>query len=559
MEILGVPLEILLFFFALAVAAPLMGRYMAHVYCDRIILLHPIESVIYRICGVDEHQEMGWKEYLKALLFFNVLGFLFLFSILIFQDQLPFNPENFPGLSIDLAFNVAASFVTNTNWQSYAGETTLSYFSQMAGLTGQNFLSAATGMCAFVALARGIQKKQSGALGNFWVDLTRTLIYILLPLAIIFSLILVEEGVVQTLSPYAEVTPLEGDVQKIPLGPVASQVAIKQLGTNGGGFFNANSAHPFENPTRTSNFFEAFALLWIPAASLFTFGILIKDHKHALLLFWAMLILFFTGLAVALYAQELHSPLLPTPSLEGMEVRFGTANSILWAVSTTSSANGSVNAMLSSFSPLAGGIALFNILIGELIFGGVGVGMCSILMFTLLTVFLSGLMVGRTPQYMGKKIDKWDVQWVMAAVLIPGSLILIGTAISSVIPLALSGVSQKGPHGLTEILYAFASAAGNNGSAFAGLSANTIYYNLFLGIVMILGRLSILIPTLAIAGSLANKNIAPVTIGTFATDNFLFLTLLIGVILIVGALTFFPVLCLGPIIEHLLMLEGRFF
>lgn len=554
----------LIFFALLAILVPPLGRYIAAIFTGEKTKLHPflewLEKGCYKITGVDHTDEMSWVEYAKTLFLFNLIGFLALFLIQLAQSYLIFNPEHFSGVSWALSFSTAASFVTNTNWQSYSGETTLSYGTQMLGLTVQNFLSAATGMAVLLALIRGIIRKSSITIGNFWADLVRTIVYLLLPLSIGLALILISGGVIQTLSPYVEVTTLENGKQMIPLGPVASQVAIKQLGTNGGGFFNANSAHPFENPTPWTNLLEMVALILIPAASVYAYGIMIGSRRHGWLIFIAMAILFLGGIALSFYSEYLPNPILGAyPNLEGKETRLGPTNSILWAIATTATANGSVNAMLSSLSPLAGGVALFNIMLGEIIFGGVGVGLCGMLMHVLLTVFLAGLMVGRTPEYFGKKIEKREMQWVMLALLTPPGLVLIGSGISAILPTALASLGNHGPHGLSEILYAFSSSAGNNGSAFAGLNANTNYYNFSLGIVMILGRISILFPSLAIAGLLAKKKIAPPTLGTFSTNTPLFLILLISVFLIVGALTFFPALALGPVVEHFLMIENRSF
>jgi potassium-transporting ATPase potassium-binding subunit len=555
----------LLFFAGLFIClTPILGTYMANVFTGKATLAYRtlgwLENLSYRIGGTDPKEEMSWIEYGKALLLFNFLGFITLFFLQLIQGYLPLNPQNFGAVSWPLAFNTAMSFTTNTNWQAYGGETTLSYLTQMLGLTSHNFLSAATGMTVLLTLTRGLIRKTVDTVGNFWVDLVRMVVYLLLPLSIIMALVLVGEGVIQTFSPYMEVTTLENAKQTIPLGPVASQIAIKQLGTNGGGFFNANSAHPFENPTAFSNLLEMLALVLIPAASVYTYGIMVGSKKHAWLLYFAMLVFWTGGILLSFYSEHLHNPVIGAyPVLEGQETRLGITNSLLWSVSTTATANGSVNAMISSLSPLAGGVAMFNIMLGELIFGGVGVGLCSMIMLTLLTVFLSGLMVGRTPEYLGKKIEKREMQWVVMAVLIPGALILIGAGISCVLPEALSSLGNQGPHGLSEILYAFASCAGNNGSAFAGLNANTNYYNLALGTVMLFARISIILPSLALAGLLVRKKVTPPSLGTFSTNSILFAVLLICVILIVGALTFFPALALGPVVEHLLMLEGRSF
>lgn len=536
---------------------PLLGLYLTNVYEGKYRFLEKLEVFSYRLCGINHREEMGWQSYAKAILLFNLIGLITLFLLLVTQQFWPLNPENFPNVSWQLAFNIATSFVTNTNWQSYAGETTLSYASQMAGLAVQNFLSAATGMTVAVALIRGITSKQSTSLGNFWVDLVRTLYYLLIPLSIIFAIFLIGQGVIQNFSPYVKATTIEGAPQTIPMGPVASQIAIKQLGTNGGGFFNANSAHPFENPSALSNFFETLAIILIPAAITAMYGIMSRSKRHGWLVFAVMAFLLVIGLLISLYTEQLANPVLgENPVFEGKETRFGTINSLTWAVTTTATSNGSVNCMHSSLSPLAGGVALFNIMLGELLFGGIGVGLCSMLMFVLLTVFLSGLMVGRTPEYMGKKIERREMQWASLAILGPSALILIGASVGSSLPSALTSLGNSGPHGLSEVLYAFSSAAGNNGSSFAGLNANTSFYNLALGVVMLLARLFIIIPSLAIAGQLLHKKAAPPSSGTFSTETLLFGTLLVGVILIVGALTFIPALCLGPIVEQILLLRG---
>ncbi|MCE5317951.1 MAG: potassium-transporting ATPase subunit KdpA [Parachlamydia sp.] len=543
---------------------PLLGSYMVRIFRGETTFAHPflewLERLSYRLGGIDAKVEMPWKSYLKALFIFNFFGFLAIFLLQILQQWLPLNPQHLPSVPWPLAFNTAASFVTNTNWQAYSGETTLSYLTQMSGLAVQNFLSAATGLSALLALTRGFLRKNAETIGNFWVDLVRSIVYLLLPLSILMAILLVSNGVIQTFSPYVEVTTLENAKQTIPLGPVASQIAIKQLGTNGGGFFGANSAHPFENPSAFTNFLEMVCLLLIPAATVYMFGLLIGSRRHAWLLFAVMGIFWLSGMAISLYSEHVHNPVLEAyPVLEGQETRLGAANSLLWTVSTTDTANGSVNAMISSLSPLVGGVAMFNIMLGELIYGGVGVGLASMLMFVLLTVFLAGLMVGRTPEYLGKKIEKREIQWVMMAVLTPDALILLGAGLSSVIPEALISLGNQGPHGLSEIIYAFTSASGNNGSAFAGLNANTSYYNLTLGCVMLIARAAIIIPSVAMGGILAQKRGTPPSKGTFSTDSWLFVVLLISVILIVGALSFFPALALGPIVEHLLMLANRSF
>lgn len=542
---------------------PLLGSYMASIY-QGTPLLKPIlgwlETGIYRICNVHADVEMDWKTYAKAMVLFNVLGLLFLFFLQLIQGWLPLNPEHFSGLEWTLALNTAMSFVTNTNWQAYAGENTMSYLTQMTGLTVQNFLSAATGNAVLVALIRGIHLKSSQMIGNFWVDMTRTIVYLLLPLSIIFSIVLVSQGVIQNFNPYTKVMTVEKKNQTIPQGPVASQIAIKQLGTNGGGFFNANSAHPFENPTPLSNFLETLAILLIPAATTYMYGSMIDSRSQGWVIFILMFVMWIGVLAISQYSERLFNPVLEAyPVLEGKETRFGVTNSINWAVSTTATSNGSVNSMHSSLSPLAGGVAMFNMMIGEVIFGGVGVGLSGMLMYVFLTVFLAGLMVGRTPEYLGKKIEKTEMQWVMLAVLAPCSLILLGAGMAAMLPIALEGLGNAGPHGLSEILYAYSSAAGNNGSAFAGLNVNTPFYNLSLALVMLIARAAILIPSLAIAGSLIRKKTIAPSSGTFATNTFLFGILLMSVILIVAALTFFPALSLGPFVEEFLMRRGQSF
>jgi K+-transporting ATPase ATPase A chain len=557
-------LQIIFFAALLLCLTPILGTYMANVFAGKDSLAKRwfgwLENCCYKISGIDPAEEMTWTAYGKDLLLFNFFGFITLFLIQIFQKHLPLNPQGFEGLPWPLAFNTAISFVTNTDWQAYSGETTLSYFTQMVGLTSNNFLSAATAMAVLLALTRGLIRKTMETIGNFWVDLVRMVVYILLPLSIIMAAVLVYEGVIQTFSPYVEITTLEGGKQTIPLGPVASQIAIKQLGTNGGGFFNASSAHPFENPTGFSDLLEMIALVLIPAATVYMYGMLIGSKRHAWLLVAAMFAFWVGGNLISFISEYTHNPVIDAyPFLEGKETRLGMTDSLLWTVSTTTSGNGSVNAMLSSLSPLAGGVAMFNMMLGELIFGAIGTGLVVMIMFALLTVFLSGLMVGRTPEYLGKKIEKREMQWVVMAILLPGALTLIGAGISCVLPEALSSLGNHGPHGLSEILYAFTSTSANNGSAFSGLNANTMYYNLVLGFVMLLGRIATLLPGLAIAGLLARKKITPASVGTFSTESALFFILLLSVILIVGALTFFPALALGPGVEQLLMLQGQSF
>jgi potassium-transporting ATPase potassium-binding subunit len=554
-------MQIALYVVVLIALTPLLGSYMAKVFSGERFagrkLFSWAEGGIYRWCGIKFNEEMTWKKYTAAVLYFNLFGFFAVFLLQLLQGALPLNPQHLGGVPWALSFNTAVSFMTNTNWQSYAGETTMSYLTQMLGLAVQNFLSAATAIAVLLALIRGLVKRSGQTLGNFWVDLTRSTLYVLLPLSIILAVVLVGEGVVQTTAPYAIVSTIEGDQQVIPLGPAASQIAIKQLGTNGGGFFNVNSAHPFENPTPLSNFLEMLSILLIPAALVYTFGIMTNRKRHAWVLFSVMMIIFLAGLGASISAEN--SMNAATANLEGKEVRLGITNSILWEAATTCASNGSVNAMHSSLSPIAGGVAMFNMMLGEIVFGGVGCGMYGMLLFVLLTVFLAGLMVGRTPEYLGKKIEAGDIQMVILAIIAPSAAILVGAGLSVVLPIALTSISNAGPHGLSEILYAFTSAAGNNGSAFAGLNANTTYYNLALGLVMLIGRFAVLIPTLAIAGRLVGKKIAPASAGTFSTDGPTFAVLLIGVIIIVGALTFFPALTLGPIVEHFLMQAGRTF
>jgi K+-transporting ATPase ATPase A chain len=488
---------------------------------------------------------------------FNLIGFAFLFLIQILQAHLPLNPENLPAVSWHSAFNTGVSFMTNTNWQGYAGETTMSYFVQMLGLAVQNFVSAATGIAVIVALIRGISRKSTDKVGNFWTDLTRSTLYILLPLSFVFAVILAGQGVVQNFNSYETVQTIQGAHQVIPMGPAASQIAIKQLGTNGGGFFNANSAHPFENPTPLSNFLQILAIFLIPAALTYMYGKMIGSARQGWTIFSAMMVLFLAGLCISLYAEYSSNQVFGHLSLmEGKETRFGITNSVLFSVVTTDASCGAVSAMHDSLSPMAGMVAMINILLGEVIFGGVGAGLYGMVIFIILTVFIAGLMVGRTPEYLGKKIGAFEVKMALVANLATSFAILVFTAWASVSSFGLSSLNNAGPHGFSEILYAYTSAAGNNGSAFAGLNANTLFYNLTLAFAMLIGRFGVIIPVLAIAGSLAGKNITPPSSGTFRTDTWLFIGLLIGVILIVGGLTYFPALSLGPVIEHLLMNSG---
>ncbi|MBI3249487.1 MAG: potassium-transporting ATPase subunit KdpA [Deltaproteobacteria bacterium] len=530
----------------------------------------PIERGVYRLCGIDPAATQSWQAYTLALLAFSVIGVLVTYAIQRLQHVLPLNPQHLGPVSPDLAFNTAVSFATNTNWQSYAGESTMSYFTQMAGLAWHNFISAAAGISVALALARGLTyQSQPGTpqtIGNFWVDLTRAIVYVLAPICLPVAVFLVSQGVVQNFSSYLDLTTLEGVKQTLALGPVASQEAIKELGTNGGGFFNANSAHPFENPSPLTNFVEMVLIFAIPAALTYTYGRMAGDQKQGWTLFSAMAVLFFLGVSVAYYFESQGNPMAPLPAvdqsagnLEGKEVRFGVANSALFATVTTDASCGAVNAMHDSFTPLGGLVPLVNIQLGEIIFGGVGAGLYGMLIFVLITVFIAGLMVGRTPEYLGKKIETREVKFAMLYVLIFPLTILYFAGWSAVVPYGVASVNNAGPHGLSEILYAYTSAAGNNGSAFAGLNANTPWWNASLGSAMLIGRFLMIIPVLGIAGSLVEKKAAPPGPGTFPTNGPLFVVLLVGVILIVGALTFFPALALGPIVEHFLARHGKAF
>lgn len=553
--------QIVLYLGSLTLLTPILGGYMKKVFTgERHVMasiLGGLEKWTYRICGINEKEGTNWKTYLFQLLMFNLMGFLFLFVLQLIQLWLPLNPEKLPNVSWHSAFNTAVSFTTNTNWQGYAGETTLSYLVQMLGLTVQNFVSAATGIAVLLALIRGLTGHAAGNLGNFWVDLTRSTVYVLMPLSILLAITLTGQGVVQNFHPYQTIHTLEGINQLIPSGPVASQIAIKQLGTNGGGFFNANSAHPFENPTPFSNFLEMLAILLIPASLTYTYGKMVGSTKQGWTLYITMFILLTLGLMISLNAEHSGNALWENASfMEGKETRFGITNSVLWSITTTAASNGSVNAMLDSLTPLSGMVAMINVMLGEVVFGGVGCGLYGMIVFVVLTVFVAGLMVGRTPEYLGKKIEAFEVRMAILAVLAPSFVILIFSAIACVYPAGLSSLNNAGAHGLSEILYAYASAGGNNGSAFAGLNANTLFYNLTLGLGMIIGRFGVIVPIMAISGNLLNKKITPNSSGTFRTDHGLFVGLLIAVILIVGGLTFFPALSLGPIMEHLLMNLG---
>jgi len=551
---------VLLFFGILIGLTPFLGNYMAKVYNGQKHAMMPVlgwlERAIYRFLGIFPTDEDNWKRYTLNLLGFNLIGFLFLFMLMLVQAYLPLNPAHLPNVTWHTAFNAAISFTTNTNWQSYAGESTMSYLVQMVGLTVQNFVSAATGMAVLIALIRGLSRKTTTQLGNFWVDMTRSVLYILLPLSIIVAVLLAGQGVIQNFKTYEVAQTLEGAKQVIPMGPAASQIAIKQLGTNGGGFFNANSAHPFENPTPFSNFIEMLSILLIPAALTRTYGKITGSIRHGWMIFSAMLLLLLIGFGTSLYSELAgHAQFC----MEGKEMRLGVTNSVLWSTSTTAASSGSVNAMMDSLSPLAGMVAVVNLMLGEVIFGGVGAGLYGMVIFMMLTVFIAGLMVGRSPEYLGKKIEAFEIQMAIVAILVPSVVILLFSAWACVSPLGLGQINNAGPHGFSQILYAYSSAAGNNGSAFAGLNANTPFFNITLGIGMLLGRFGIIIPVLAIAGNMAGKKITPVSAGTFRTDNWIFIGLLILVILIVGGLTFFPALSLGPIVEHLLMKSGMTF
>ena len=554
-------IQVIFFILVLTALTPVLGKYMFKALTGKKHFLTPVfgkfENFIYKFLKLNPDEEMNWKKYMWAVLIFNFGGFLLLFILQIIQKWLPLNPQGFPNVPFDLAFNTAMSFVTNTNWQAYGGENTMSYGTQMLGLTVQNFLSAATSVAVLLALIRGIVNKLSDKLGNFWVDIVRTTLYILLPLAILVSILLVSQGVIQNFSSYPTVKTLEGIEQVIPLGPAASQIAIKQLGTNGGGFFNANSSHPFENSTPFSNLIEMLSLIVLAAAFTYTYGLMVGSKKEGWVLFGVMLFLLVAGILTSLYSEYLYNPVLNTASpLEGKELRFGIVNSVIWSTSTTATSCGAVNAMHSSLTPLAGMVAMINLMLGEIVFGGVGCGMYGMIIFIFLTVFVAGLMVGRTPEYLGKKIEAFDVKMAIIAIIVPNFVILVFTAYAAVTVAGLSSLGNAGPHGLSEIIYAFSSAVANNGSAFAGLNANTVFYNISLGIAMLLGRFLVIVPALAIAGNLVRKNKSPVSAGTFTTDNYVFAILLIGVIIIVAALTHFPALSLGPIVEHLLMNNG---
>jgi len=570
-------LQILFFLLAVFLVTRPLGSYMVRVFSGHYTWLdpvaRPIERLIYRLARVDETRGMRWTEYAASILLFSVVSMLVLYVIQRLQGLLPFNPQGFGAVAPDLAFNTAASFTTNTNWQAYSGESTMSYFTQMAGLAYHNFVSAAVGIAVAIAFIRGIAQKEKETIGNFWVDMVRATIWVLLPIAIVGALVLVSQGVVQNLKAYDTVQTVEGAKQVIAQGPVASQEIIKQFGTNGGGFFNANSAHPFENPTPLSNFLAMFGIFAISSGLTYTLGTMTGSRRHGWAVWAAMAFLFLAGATVAYWAEARGNPLLTTAgadqtqtalspggNMEGKEVRFGIANTALFATATTDASCGAVNGWHDSFTPLGGLVPLANIQLSEVVFGGVGAGMYGVLVYIILSVFIAGLMVGRTPEYLGKKIQAFEVQMAMLTVLIFSLLILTFTGISSVSPsLGTTGILNPGPHGLSEMLYAYSSGAANNGSAFGGLTVNTKWYNTTIALAMLFGRFFMIIPPLAIAGSLSRKKLIPPSLGTFPVTTPLFTALLVGVILIVGALTFFPALSLGPIVEHFLMNTGQVF
>lgn len=575
--------QIAVYLLTLLVLIKPLGWYMAQVYEGTPLfltrMLVPLERFLYRLCRIDPKQNMDWQRYLSAMLIFNLLGLLALYLIQRLQRYLPLNPQHFSAPAPDLAFNTAVSFATNTNWQSYSGEQTMSYFTQMVGLTMQNFLSAATGMSLLVAFIRGILKHERKNLGNFWVDMVRGILYILIPLSCILSLILVSQGVIQNLKPnqvvhllqpYLDVKhekPLSINTQIIPMGPVASQIAIKQLGTNGGGFFNVNAAHPYENPTPVTNFFEMLAILLIPASFCYTFGLMIHDKRQGWAILATMILVLIPVLCVGVMAEQAGNPLLthlgigsipidnayPGGNMEGKETRFGIVGSAIWAVVTTATSSGSVNSMHDSYMPLGGLMPLWLMNLGEVIFGGVGSGLYGMLMLVIITVFIAGLMVGRTPEYLGKKIEPFEMKMACFAVLVMPLVVLLSAAMSTVTVHGINAIGNPGPHGLTEILYAFTSMGNNNGSAFAGLNTNTPFYNILGGVVMLVGRYWIAIPVIAIAGSLVQKRALPNTSGTLGTHTPLFVFLLVSIVILLGALSFLPSLALGPIVEQLLI------
>lgn len=595
--------QIAVYISTLLVLVKPLGWYMAKIYDDQPAWLNrwlaPFEALIYRVSGINPKQEMRWTDYAIAMLVFNLLGFLAVFALQSLQADLPLNPQNLPNISPDSSFNTAVSFATNTNWQGYSGETTMSYLTQMLGLTVQNFVSAATGMAVLVALIRGFIRRKADSIGNFWVDMTRSVLYILMPLSLVLALVLVGQGVVQTFKPYQTVPLLESvsyeqpklgangvalqnasgkplmetvevKEQTVAVGPAASQVAIKQLGTNGGGFFNVNSAHPLENPTPLSNFLEMLSILLIPAALCYTFGMMVGDTRQGWAILAAMTLVLVALIFVEVPAEQSGNPTLALlgvdqsanatqsgGNMEGKETRFDITNSALWAVVTTAASNGSVNAMHDSFTPIGGLVPMWLMQLGEVIFGGVGSGLYGMIMFAIVAVFVSGLMIGRTPEYLGKKIEAYEMKMAAIVILIPPLVVLGGTAIAVMVDVGKASVFNPGAHGFSEVLYAFSSAGNNNGSAFGGLSANTPFYNAMLGVAMLLSRYWLAVPVLAIAGSLAAKKIVPVGPGTLPTHTPLFVVLLIGTVLMVGALTFVPALALGPVVEQLQMIDSK--
>jgi len=563
--------QFLIYFVVLVLCMRPIGLYMARVFMGESKFLRPVENVIYRLCGVRSDEEMNWREYTVAMLLFSFVSLLLTYVIERMQQFLPWNPQHFPAVAPDLAWNTAASFTTNTNWQAYVGETTMSYFTQMVTLAYHNFFSAAVGIAVAIALVRGISRRETKLIGNFWVDTTRACLYLLLPICLVYSLLLVSQGVIQNLHPYTAVQTVEHSAQSIAQGPVASQEAIKMVGTNGGGFFNANSAHPFENPTPFTNFIQMVSIFLIGAGLTVTLGRMTGSPGHGWAVFACMSILFAAGFVVAYWAEAHPLPLLhgvdqhatvlqAGGNMEGKETRFGVSQSALFATITTDASCGAINSWHDSFTPLGGLVPLANIMLGEIVFGGVGSGLYGMLVYVVLSVFIAGLMVGRTPEYLGKKIEAYDVKMCMLYVLIFPLIILTFSAFSAISPkMGLSSLANHGPHGLSELLYAFSSGAGNNGSAFAGLNANTHWYNFTLGFTMLCGRFLMMIPMLAMAGNLAQKKSIPPSPGTFPVNTTLFTVLLTGVILIVGALTFFPALSLGPILEHLLLNHGTLF
>jgi len=575
MNLQGIAQIALYLLLVLAITKPL-GAYMQRVFDgERTLLspvLRPLEALIYRLCGVDENAEQRWTGYTAAMLLFNLAGMLVLYGFERLQGFLPLNPTGLGGVPPDLAFNTAVSFTTNTNWQSYVPETTMSYLTQMSGLAFHNFISAATGIAIAIALVRGLARRSAATLGSFWVDVVRSILYVLLPISIIFALVLVWQGVPQNFNDYTLVTTVEGATQTIAQGPVASQEIIKEAGTNGGGFFNANSAHPYENPNPLTNFIEMLAIFAISAGLTYSFGRMVGDTRQGWAVWAAMAILFIGGVAVALPAEQAGNPLLAKMGVdqqmsslqaggnfEGKETRFGMSASALFTVVTTDASCGAVNNMHDSLMPLAGMVPLLNMQLGEVVFGGAGAGLYGMLVFAILAVFIAGLMVGRTPEYLGKKIESYEMKMAMLSVLILGTSILGFTALASVTDAGTSATANPGAHGFSEILYAYTSATGNNGSAFAGISANTLFYNVTLSLAMLFGRFLMNVPILAIAGSMVRKQRVPPSLGTFPTHGPLWVGLLVGVVVIVGALTYFPALALGPIVEHLLLQAGQSF